>query len=178
MGYIERLAEYLAVSIHNNHPESQIAVHKYVLTALLNLIVIISLVLITAAFLGHFIDALICVLPFPILRFVSGGMHFKNEWLCNLVTSFFILLAIYLPIDYWYTGFIINSFAAMILLINTPSGAQGTLDKKFYPILKGIAFLIVSSNFLFQSHILATLFFIQSLTTFSFSQKLIYRFKL
>jgi accessory gene regulator B len=169
---IDRVSSYLADSIHKHDPNTSPAVMRYILSALLNLFVTILLVLIVAGITGHFYDALISVWAFPILRNISGGMHFKSNTICNVVSSIFILLSIYLPVNYWNEGLIINIIAVVVLLINAPSGVQGTLNPKFYPLLKILSVFIVSSNFLFQSHILSVVFLIQALTTFRMAQKL------
>ncbi|MBD0381254.1 accessory gene regulator B family protein [Paenibacillus sedimenti] len=175
---VDKLAHQIANSIHKNAPEFSPAILKYMLSAILNLLITVIIVLVIAGFTGHFLDAFLCVWAFPLLRHFSGGMHFKSNTICNVVSSFFILLAIFLPVNYWYEGLVLNIIAVSILLINAPQGVKGTIDPKFYPVLKVISVLIVASNFLFQSHILTLVFLIQALTTFSLFQKLIDKLKL
>src|SRR5690349_14861589 len=119
---IDKAATYLATSINKYDPSSSTAVMKYIIKVLINLIVIVSSVLIVAALTGHFIAALSCVWAFPLLRHISGGMHFKSNAFCNVVTCGFILTAIYFPINYWNAGLFINIIAVLILLFCAPNG--------------------------------------------------------
>lgn len=165
---VERLAETLAKSIFNNYPNSSstIPVLRYALIAVINQLITISLVLIISALTGDILSGLTVIIAFPILRYVSGGLHLQSSNLCNILTATFMLLAIYMRIDYWYNGLVLNIVSIVILAINAPSGIKRSkLDKKYYPVLKVIAISVVSMNFIFQSHVLAVIFLIQSLTT-------------
>jgi accessory gene regulator B len=164
---IETIANRIAVSINNNHPESSsVAVLKYALIAVINLIVTMSIVFIIAAITGDVIPAIVAIVAFPVLRYVSGGLHLSSSNMCNILTASFMLIAIYTPNNFWYNGFILNILTIIVLFLCAPSGIKRSkLDKKYYPILKFIAILLVSTNFLLQSHVLSIVFFIQSLTT-------------
>ncbi|MDD9266016.1 accessory gene regulator B family protein [Paenibacillus sp. GCM10023248] len=175
---VEKTANYIAQSINKYDSSRSVTVMAYILKPFLNVLVTIAYVLIIAALTSHFLDALSCVWAFPLLRHISGGMHFKSNTVCNIISSLFILTSVYSPVIYWNTGFIINIIAIMILLIWAPNGVSGTMDPKNYPLLKGAAILIVSTNFLFQSHILSVAFLIQAITTIPISQKVIHKLKL
>lgn len=180
MKTIESLAENLATSINKTAPNSSsIAVLKYALFNMLNLGIYMGIVLIIGLITGHFLDALMVIFAFPILRYFSGGLHFKSANTCNIISSLLVLLSIYLPISYWYNGFTLNIIAAVIILINAPANVQKSkLDKKYYPFLKFIAVLIVCTNFIFQSHILSMVFLFQSLTTLRIFQKILNEYKI
>jgi accessory gene regulator B len=163
---IEKTAEAIASWVRKNNPNSSsVAVLKFGVIAVINLSIVVCLVLVVAAFTGNLLDSIVASLLFPILRQFSGGMHFRSTTICNIVTAIFILIAIYTPISYWYNGFILNAFAIMLLGVFAPSGIKKSkMPKSKYPQLKLIAILIASSDFLFQSPVLALVFFIQSLT--------------
>lgn len=175
---IDKLSSYLANSITKYDENRSPAVMKYMIKVLLNFVFVIGGVLIISGLTGHFIDALACVWAFPLLRHISGGMHFKSNGLCNVVSIGFILTSVFFPINYWYAGFIINIIAVIVLLIWSPNGVTGTMDPKNYPKLKVAAVIIVACNFIFQSHSLALSFLIQAITTIPYSQKLIHKLKL
>lgn len=175
MNRVEKLAGYIAESIHKNNPESSsVAVLKYALTSLLNTAITIMLVISLALLTGRLLPGLLAVVAFPTLRYISGGLHLKSPNLCNVFTALFMLIAIYVPIEYWYTGFVTNVLAVVVLLLNAPSGIKrSTVDPKTYPVLKFAAVGIVSLNFLFQSNVLAVVFLFQALTTTHIFQKLV-----
>lgn len=177
MNRVEHLATYLAESIQRNNPQSSsVPVLRFALISAINTMITILIVLMVTSITGHFLSGIMAVIAFPLLRYVSGGLHLKSPNLCNVVTASFMLLAIYIPADYWYTGIGLNVLAFTILLINAPSGMKrNTMSPQYYPLLKVIALVIVSSNFVIQSPVLSLVFFIQSLTTSSLSQKLIDR---
>ncbi|WP_430039569.1 accessory gene regulator B family protein [Paenibacillus ehimensis] len=170
MRIVESVAERVAIYISDQPGSSSVAVLKYGLVTLINFILTILIVLSITTITGDLISGLIAIIGFPILRYVTGGLHLKSAILCNLVTSFFMLLSVYLYIDYWYNGFILTLISMLILFIFAPSGIKrSNLGRQYYPLLKISAVLIVGTNLLFQSHVLALVFFIQALTTASFS---------
>ncbi|NEW05971.1 hypothetical protein GK047_08115 [Paenibacillus sp. SYP-B3998] len=173
---IERMADNLSASILKNYPDSSssLPVLRYALIAVINLIITIISVLVISAVTGDIRAGFTAIIAFPVLRYVSGGLHLKSSNLCNFITATFMLIAIYTPIEYWYNGFVLNVLSIMILAINAPSGIKRSrLDKKYYPVLKLLSICIVCTNFLFHSHILSVVFFIQSLTTTKSFNKLV-----
>ncbi|MFF2481008.1 accessory gene regulator B family protein [Paenibacillus sp. NPDC058071] len=180
MTFVEKISERIAISIHRSTPNaSSVAVLRYSLINLINLWIFMAIVLLISAFTGHFTGALLSIIAFPLTRYFSGGMHFKSMNVCNIVSSVLVLISIYLPIHFWYTGFVINTLALLILVITAPANVtRSKLEKKHYPILKVIVALIVSSNYLFNSEILALVFFIQALTTIPVWQKLLDKYQI
>jgi accessory gene regulator B len=176
---VEKLAENLAGTILSHYPNSSstLAVLRYALIAVINFLITILLVVIITAATGDIKAGSIAIVAFPSLRYVSGGLHLKSSNICTILTAAFMLIAIYTPIEYWYTGLVLSLLSVVILAVNAPSGIKRSkLDKKYYPVLKLIALLIVCTSFVFQSHVLSVVFFIQSLTTTTFFQKLLDRF--
>ncbi|WP_256846886.1 accessory gene regulator B family protein [Paenibacillus sp. Pae108] len=177
---VESIADYLANAIHKHDPNaSSVGVLRYGLITMINLVITISIVLIISVATGDVLPALLSIAGFPILRYVSGGLHLKSSHMCNVITASFMLISIYTPIEYWYNGFVLNVAAATIIFIYAPTGIKkSTLDPKHYPVLKWIGVGIVSLNFIFQSHVLALVFFIQALTTTKFFNRLVAKFNL
>lgn len=77
-----------------------------------------------------------------------------------------MLLGIYLPITYWDIGFALTILSAAIVIVKAPNGIKGVsrIKEGHYPILKVISFLIVCTNFVFGSTVIAVVFFLQALT--------------
>lgn len=172
---IESMAESLAVSIHSNYPSSSpVAVLKFGLISIINLIITIFIVLMIGSLTNHFIPALIAVVGFPILRYFSGGIHLRSANMCNVVTSSFMLISVYIPVQYWYNGFILHMVTIILLLLYAPSGIKRSkLDPEHYPKLKMIAVMIVLTNLAFQTSVLTVAFFIQAVLTTPAVQRMI-----
>ncbi|SDD28951.1 accessory gene regulator B [Paenibacillus sp. UNCCL117] len=180
MTYVDRFATYLAESIRHNKPESSsVAVLRYALIALINQAITMAIVLVVAAITGDILKALAASLLFPLLRNYSGGFHFQNATLCNWITAAFVLVSVYVPVDFWYNGIILSGATVVILLLNAPAGIKRSrIDKKHFPVLKLVAVGIVSINFFLQIPFVSVLFFIQALTTFPFLQRIVDKLKL
>ncbi|WP_409346783.1 accessory gene regulator ArgB-like protein [Paenibacillus sp. MBLB4367] len=164
---VEKVSDYLAVKINQNTPNaSSVGVLRYALIGVINTILITLMVLVVASITGHILSAVVVLVAFPVLRYFSGGLHLNSSTKCNILSTLFLLLSIYLPVNYWYIGFVMNILSVLILAVYAPSGIErNTLGPKYNPILKAIAVVIVCMNFIFQSHVLAAAFFLQALTT-------------
>jgi accessory gene regulator B len=164
----ERIADRYIDFIKKNDPDSSSReILKYALIPKINFLFGSCAVLIFCAFTGKFVDGLLAVAGFSILRNNSGGIHFRSQLLCVVVSVLMILAAVYSPLEFWYYGLIINCFSMVIIFIFSPSISkrEEIKDKKLARKLKMISTLFVATNFLFQSHVLAAAFFIQALTT-------------
>lgn len=180
MGQVEasatRLAEYINKNVENS---SSVAVLKMSLITIINFLIVTFVVLLACLFTGKFTAGLIAVLLTPFLRYFCGGIHMKSAQLCNIISIILILLAVYLPIQYTYTGLSLTILSVIILLLYAPQGIKNVsrLEVKYYPILKLISVLIVATNFYFQSPLLAAVFFMQCLTILPLAQKLVDYYK-
>ncbi|CAG7625762.1 Accessory gene regulator protein B [Paenibacillus solanacearum] len=170
MNYIDRSATYIAQSIrkHNKNAGSEIAL-KYALTLLINTSSAIIVSLIICTLTDRFIYAMLSIVGFLVLRYFSGGLHLSSSFSCCLFSTCLITLVAHSSFLYFNLGFIINCIAFIILCKTAPNGIKGVsrIKPKYYPLLKLIALCIVSSNFYFQSSVLATVFFSQSVLTTS-----------
>lgn len=181
MQSVSSVATKIAVYINKNvENASSVAVLKMSIVTLINYFIIASLVLIVCMFTGDFLLGMLALIMMPLLRQFSGGIHLKSSNACNVVSALLILLAIYIPINYYFTGMFIVVISIIIMLLYAPQGIQNVsrLDAKYYPILKMIAILMISTNFYFQSAFLALLFFLQAITIIPPSQKLVDYYKL
>jgi accessory gene regulator B len=138
-----------------------------------------SIVLVISVITGDFVNAIVAVLAFPALRYFSGGFHLNSAAACNIISATLVMIAIYTPVNYWYTGIILNLLSMIILFVYAPSGIKKSkLPKSSYPFLKVIAVAIVSTNLLFQSPVLSIVFFLQAITTLPAFKYLMDRTKL
>lgn len=164
---IYTLAHRIASSIKRaapDHPAS-LEVLRYTLASILNAVFIIILSLTIALLTGKFVNALVVLVAFALLRQVSGGIHLKDGTLCVLVTTAGVTAVSY--VQFGRPLVIGMTIAALILaVIFAPSRIerQTRIPAKFHPLLKLIAVLMISTNFILLSAVLATTFLIQSLT--------------
>ena len=174
---VNDLAEKIATSIHNNstEPSSSVNVIKHALINLMNYIIIVSIVEVICIFTGDFLHSLIPLIAFPILRYFSGGLHLKHPNACNILTSVFMLTSVYLPINFWYTGVVLNVIALWITLLRAPTNISRFTENQ-YPALKIAAACVIGINFLIQSPLLSIIFFLQALTLLKSLQKTAERF--
>ncbi|MFC6458720.1 MULTISPECIES: accessory gene regulator B family protein [Paenibacillus] len=172
MNVIDQSAEYLAKSIRNNHAGagSEIAL-KYSLILLINtsLAMIISIMICLAT--GHLLQCLLGIFAYMLIRFVSGGMHMSSSLSCCLL-SIVIFVTIAFTTHTYNSFFIILDIISLItFFITAPNNIQDVskISPKYYPYLRILAIIIVSSNFFIQSSILSTAFFIQAFLTTKYS---------
>lgn len=161
---VNSLADRIVAFIHKHDPNaSSPAVLRYGLVQLINQLIVMGIVLVTAAITGHFWIALLCSLAFPFLRQFSGGLHLASMHVCNTVTATFVLVAVYTPIVHWYTGFVVNLIAIAILAIYAPSNTRQSKLSRF--TRKFLSVGIAAINLLLQWPELSVLFIIQACTT-------------
>ncbi|MBD0379680.1 accessory gene regulator B family protein [Paenibacillus sedimenti] len=169
---VNDIAEKIAISIHNNstQPSSSVNVMKHALINLLNYIIIVSIVEVICIITGDFLYSLIPLIAFPVLRYFSGGLHLKHPNACNVLTSVFMLASVYVPIEFWYAGIVLNAIALWITLLRAPTNIS-RFTKNQYPALKIAAACVIGINFFIQSPMLAVIFFLQALTLLKSLQK-------
>jgi accessory gene regulator B len=168
------LSKRIASFIRQNDPNAASeAVLKYALTAILNTISTIVIVLLFSIFTSHFVEAVIVILSFMFLRYFSGGVHLRSSMNCIIVTSCLWIGLAHVSLDYWKAGMILNVLSLIIISIKAPNGIENVsrMDPKYFPLLKVISMLIISSNFFIESPLLSTVFFAQSLTLLNFAYK-------
>lgn len=168
---ISYLSSKIAVGINKRAQLSSVAKLEYALIGLINLVFTISIVIVFCLVTGNLMNGIISILGFMLLKRFSGGIHFQSANMCNIASALFVIISIYLTKVYWYNGFVLNLIALLLVVIYAPSGS--TAPESLHFRFKITAALIVSANFIFQSCLLANVFFIQAVTTPSFLQKML-----
>jgi accessory gene regulator B len=172
-----KAAEYINKNVENS---SSIAVLRMSLITIINFIIVAVVLLVICTFTDKLTEAAIALLCLPLLRQFSGGFHLKSSNACNIVSIILLLLAVHIQINFYYTGIGLLIITILFLFLYAPQGILNIsrLDAKYYPILKGIAIGIVASNLYFQSPLLSSVFFLQSITIVPIAQKLANYYKL
>jgi accessory gene regulator B len=145
---------------------ASIEVMKFSIEALLNTLVTVIVVFIVGWLTGTLGETIIALVATGLLRFISGGYHLKNAVFCTIVSTIVISISPYIHWDHnWRLILLLPS--CILLAIFAPSGIEGhaRIDKKYFPLLKIGSVLMVCSNLYFDSATLATVFFIQALST-------------
>jgi accessory gene regulator B len=163
---IDKMANQIAVAIKKNVPDhpTSIAVMKHSLSFVLNTVFIISLSLLIALFTNRISEAALALLTYAILRQVSGGAHLKSGMLCVVVSTLMITVISLMSFNAEIV-LILNVITVILALVLSPKIHRRTRIKlQYYPLLKMISVLIICTNFYFESPVLATAFFIQTLS--------------
>jgi accessory gene regulator B len=180
MNFVNSISEHWAERI-NNHAvnATSVAVLKFALINILNTLTTMIIVLLVCIFRGDIVPGLIAFFAFPLLRYFSGGLHFRSSMACNIVSAILILMAVYVPIPEGKSIVLLSIISMLCLALYAPSGIQRSkLPSRFYPLLKLVSIVIVASNIYISSPLLAKVFLIQSLTTIRALQRFTDRYKL
>ena len=176
MNVLDSVATYLAKSIRNNHKDSASEeVLVYSLIMVLNSVSIMFIVSVVGLFTGHFIESITALFAYALLRYFSGGVHLGSSITCIIFSSILLISIAHIPLPNGNTGLIMNIISLLFILWLAPKGLEGVsrIDPKYYPVLKIISAVIISSNFLLNSDVLAVAFIIQALTLTSPAYRLV-----
>ncbi|RUS44596.1 accessory gene regulator ArgB-like protein [Cohnella sp. AR92] len=164
---INKLSRNFAVRIKKAAPDSpqSVEVLKYALSAILNTFFIIGFSLIVSLFTGKLSEVIIVLIGFALLRQVSGGFHLKSGTWCIIVSTLGITLISFADFGQAVSSRI-TVIALILALIFAPSRIekQTRIPAKYFPILKLLSILIVSTNFALHFPVLSTAFLVQGLT--------------
>jgi accessory gene regulator B len=168
---IDNIALKLATGIKHIVPEhpSSIAVLKYSLALLINATAIIIFSICIALFTARLSQTILILFSFAILRQASGGIHLKSGSWCVFASTSLVVFLSFISFNSNWTS-ILNLASLTLAATFAPSRIekQSRIPKRFYPLLKLISCLIVSSNFYFLSPSISGAFFIQGLTLIKF----------
>ena len=162
-----KIATKIAQTIRKHHTDAASEeVLKYALIVLINTLGIILSVLVICLFTGHFVEGVMVLLAFAILRYVSGGVHLHSSDTCALISTTLLILLAHVTFPYWSLGFILNFLTVIIVFFLAPKGIEEVrkLKPSHLIIYKWLSIVIVCANFYFQSSLIALTFFAQALT--------------
>ncbi|WEK54328.1 MAG: accessory gene regulator B family protein [Candidatus Cohnella colombiensis] len=171
---IETISSKMAHSIKRANPEhpASFEVLKYALASVINLVGTVLLAVLLAILLDHVVGTLVALVSFGMLRSVSGGYHMNSSVHCMIVTALAANAIPYIQLS--STVILIMTVVSVILaMLFAPSNIEKSsrIPARYYPLLKLIATLIISSNLLFNSSVAATCFLLQSSFLIPFSKK-------
>jgi accessory gene regulator B len=170
---IDTLAERIAIHVNErNNNVVSIAVMKFALIIIINILTIITTVLLLGLLTDKFKESALALMGFAMLRFFSGGLHVKSAAYCVLVSAILVSIIIYIPIPKEYElG--IQIISSLLVLIFAPAHIENhiRIKKKYVPFLKIMSLCIVGSNFYWNSSILIKCFLLQSISLIEIIRK-------
>lgn len=166
---IDQIAGRLAHEIKLRAPEHPASeqVLKYSLSLIINAAMIIGLTLLISIFTSKTKEVGLILTSFAILRQVSGGLHLKSGiWCVIATTAGATTLSLITMSSTWTIAVTSLSLLGMLLWAPTNIEKQSRIPKKYYPLLKILSCLVVGSNFIIQSDVIALAFLVQALTLY------------
>ncbi|MEF3304061.1 accessory gene regulator ArgB-like protein [Paenibacillus sp. GYB003] len=170
---IEAWAEKMAVAIKRTNADETVSVPvmKYALIIVINYFIPVIASLTIGLITGK-VGATACsILAFSLIRAFSGGYHFKSAVVCMAVTTAITAIPphIALPAK-WIV--VLTAISFLLVAWLAPAGIRGyaRMPEKYFPIMKAISLLIVGSNFMINSGLLAILFIIQGVSLFKWKE--------
>jgi accessory gene regulator B len=166
-GIIERLslagARY--IKANGGRDDVSVGVMRYALQLWISLLLTVVLSVSIGALFGKGLETLIALAAIGILRYFSGGWHFRSLEGCivftTLVTLFIVLLP---PVDHaWLASMNIISLLLVTWLAPTGHG-QRFRSHAQQKVFKWVAVLIIFTSFIIANQIVSVSFLCQSLT--------------
>ncbi|MDT3427498.1 accessory gene regulator B [Paenibacillus forsythiae] len=168
------MAHKIACAIKRANPEqtSSVEVMQYALQIILNTLLIFVMSILLASLTGNIRGAVLTFSSLALLRIFSGGFHLKTARACNLFST---LLCVIIPLLSEYLEnylLYLNLTSLLLAILFAPNPDINTqINKKWYPALKLLSVLLISTNFLIYSPVIGLAFFIQSLTIIPFERR-------
>lgn len=160
--YIDRLAQACAEYIYKRVGRTPVYKLKLSIKDTIYYLMFCTPIVAIGIATGRILESLIAPLLFSYLRQYSGGLHLFSPIKCAIVSALMVLIAIYTPGTYWYNGLVYNLIALILIAIYAPAGSRA--PERYHRPFKRIAVVIVMADFILQSHYIALIFVLQSLT--------------
>lgn len=166
---IERAAERIALAIKRANAEEtvSVAVMKFALILLINLVVSVTGTLTIGAVTGKFRETLLSLVWFAMLRTISGGYHFHSNYLCIVATIAIVTVPPHVQLPEAIVQALTVSSICLVWWLS-PSHLRGynRISEGVYPWLRMATVAWICSNLWIQSSSFALLSFIQGLSNF------------
>lgn len=166
-GPVERLSLTLARMIRNNggHPDVSVGTMRYALQLWISILMIFAVTAACSALLGTVSEALASLLVIGVLRYFSGGWHFRSMELCIVFTVAVASSIPLLPAINDTILLLMNGVSLLLVLMLAPTGhGQQFSSLKHRSVFRWLAVFVVALNFLPLSQEIILSILIQSLT--------------
>ena len=165
-----RLAHWLKSEVPD-HPYSEARL-QFGFHLFLNTVLTLLMATVLGLLFNNYRETMQVLFAFGLLRAISGGYHLKSATLCIVASSGVAVLLPFINLSNFYIT-ILNITNLVLTIIFSPSRIeeQTRIPPKYFPMLKMASSIMVASNFLFQSQLLAITWFIQVLSLIRFPKK-------
>jgi accessory gene regulator B len=165
-----RLAHWLKSEVPD-HPYSEARL-QFGFHLFLNTVFTLLAATILGLLFNNYRETMQVLFAFGLLRMISGGYHLKSASVCIIASAGVAALLPFIELSNFYIS-ILNIVNMVLTIIFSPSRIeeQTRIPSKYFPLLKIGSTLLVASNFLFQSQLLAITWFIQVLSLIRFKRK-------
>jgi len=136
---------------------------EYALKIVVNAVSITALTLMIGTITGEFERTVIMLVVFAAFRFITGGYHLKSGVFCVIVSTAALSLVPLINLSAGMAN-ILTLAACIVVAIFAPSNFDkyAWISDRHYSKLKALALVIVSSNFLIGSDVLALTYILQA----------------
>ncbi|MFC5469930.1 accessory gene regulator B family protein [Cohnella suwonensis] len=167
---IEAISERVSGYLYRQNEQKDVSreVMKFALIGILTNGLIILLTLLIGIFDGKFQETCLSLASIVAIRFLAGGHHLSPPILCVAISTGAITLVPFIPESQTLTN-LFTAFSLVLIWIYAPADLEKNtrISKPMLRWMKYSAFVLAASNLILQSHIIATAFFIASLTLIS-----------
>lgn len=164
---IEVIAERIAVKLKeaNEEQTTSVAIMKFALIGILSTIFSFALALLIGLITGKFLETLVVFFSFALLRYITGGIHLKSSFACMLASALVLALLPHIPVN-TMTNYILIAISLILVGLFAPSNIRGAakISEKYFPVLRVIGLMIVSTNLFFLIPEVTLAFTIQALS--------------
>ncbi|WP_239614962.1 accessory gene regulator B family protein [Cohnella mopanensis] len=171
---IDSIALKMAEAIKKAEPTktASIEVMKFSLVVILHTALTVVFIVIIGIITNSLELTMIGLMSFIVLRFFSGGLHLKKAINCSIVSTILISVAPHIPLAPELTIIIIG-ISLLIALFLAPANIinHARIPKKYFPLLKLISVLLISSNFIFMSSTIAVAHLLQAITLIPYMRR-------
>ena len=164
---IELAADKVASWINRNtlEPATSQQVLSYALMIYFNGLAILSVSLLVGFLTGEFLDTLLAITAFGMLRAFSGGNHFPTATACFYISVGIFTLLPHIPTPEIWVHYMLMSVCLFLTLRYAPNTQHDPIyGNKLLPFMKWISFLIVAMNFILASWVVTLALFAQCVT--------------
>ncbi|WP_180984563.1 accessory gene regulator B family protein [Paenibacillus sp. F4] len=160
---LEKLSKRIATAIKKADPDGpgSVEVLTYSIGIKLNWYSGLILTILFGWIVGEVLNSLLAFFSFVVLRKFSGGLHFKSLTVCAIFSA-----ALFAAIPLIHLGhdgtLLLTAISAVIVLCIAPRKSEDLNPSGLDPYLKWISLVIVFSNFLIQSPVIALSFTAQT----------------
>jgi len=165
--FIERwsLAGARYIKAHGGHPDISVGTMRFALQLWISLLLIVALACLISSLFGTVTQTLIALAALCILRYFSGGWHFRRLHVCIVFTAAITAIIPLLPTPGPLSLLIMNSVSLLLVLLLAPTGHGQTFTSPTHKtVFKLIAIALVLISLIFIPKIITISFLIQSFT--------------